>query len=88
MEQGSDDPVAVFVELDGQGKTNLHPSDPQLLCDALDGKKLLNLMIAEWASGYSYCGGWSYVEEELMTTYPFLPEWVWQAVRNQYYASL
>lgn len=84
LEQGKDDPIRVFIDLDSRGKTTLKPNNPQLLADSLDGKKLLNLQIKEWAEGFYDCGAESWVIEA-KGSFPWLPDWVWNAVREQAY---
>lgn len=49
-----------------------------LLATALNGKKLLNWQIKQWASGLS-----EVPLPELQSDFPQLPEWVWRAVSRQ-----
>lgn len=76
--------IAAFVDLDSRGSLGEGPVHPRLLRAAILGKRLLNLQIQEWAQGYWYCGGHAWWTLEVEPELPWLPEWVGEAVANQW----
>jgi len=68
-----------FKSFDGQGKL-LSTTEPDLLARVLRGKASLNLNIKLWAEGISE-GVFCIIE--FQEDYPWLPEWVWNAVKGQ-----
>ena len=78
--KGTKDAMTAFIEREN-GKVT-ESKHFRLLRAALEGKKLLNLQIKQWAAGYIECGGKRFVEE-LRQDYPWFREWIFQAVINQ-----
>lgn len=53
---------------------------PLVLYKGIIGKRQLNWQIEQWSNGY---GDWTLLIEELREWYPWLPEWVFEAVIKQ-----
>jgi hypothetical protein len=81
LPRGITSALQAYVNFDGRGVV-VPCKQPRLLRAVLEGKNLLNFQIKQWAEGYWDCGGGGYYEE-LQSEYPYLPEWVWEALVNQ-----
>lgn len=77
FERGTVDTVTAFVQLESRGACN-PPRHPRVLAAVLEGKKLLNFQIKQWAEGAAdpCCT----IPTELREGYPWLPDWVWKAL--------
>lgn len=77
--RGNTDTVAAFAELESRGVMPA-PRHPRVLAAVLEGKKLLNFQIKQWAEGAAdpCCT----IPVELREAYPWLPDWVWQSLRK------
>lgn len=73
------DAVKAFNALDSMG-FDAPCNQPYLLMKALDGKAALNLIIRQWAAGIK---DGLFLLKEFQDDYPWLPQWVWDAVENQ-----
>lgn len=75
--RGTTDTVAAFAELESRGVMPA-PRHPRVLAAVLEGKKLLNFQIKQWAEGMA--DPCVTVPAELRAAFPWLPDWVWRAV--------
>jgi len=71
--------LKAFNALDSMG-FNAPCNQPYLLMKALDGKAALNLIVRQWASGIK---DGLFLLAEFRESYPWLSDWVWDAVANQ-----
>ena len=78
-DEGGVSALKAFNALDSMG-FDAPCNQPYLLMKALDGKAALNLTIRLWASGIK---DGLFLLEEFRQDYPWLPNWVWNAVANQ-----
>jgi hypothetical protein len=80
--KGTSGTIRCFNEIESSGRWEQQPKHPRLLRSAINGKKKLNFQIKQWAEGFE-----DVPLIELMESYPWLPEWVWEAVRQQHYRN-
>ena len=71
--------IEAFAFKDSHGK-NVPCKEPDLLKDVLCAKGYLNLHIKMWAEGVAE---YLFLIEEFQSDYPWLPDWVWEAVKRQ-----
>lgn len=71
--------VEAFAFKDSHGK-NVPCREPDLLRDVLGAKGYLNMTIKMWAEGVAEL---LFVPREFQIDYPWLPDWVWNAVTQQ-----
>jgi hypothetical protein len=80
--RGKIDTIYAFAQFEDRGETTT-PKHPRVLRAVLRGKAQLNLQIKEWAQGWFDCGGRWWFDNELKPEFPWMPEWVWEAVERQ-----
>ena len=78
FERGRANTILCFAEIDARGKFSEPPREPRLLRTVLEGKKLLNFQIRQWAEGFQ-----EVPRAEIREAYPWLPAWVFQAILCQ-----
>lgn len=80
FEKGNVEAIICFVEYESTGKMSGRPNNPDMLKLALDGKKLLNWHIEQWAEGIfdGTIVAWD-IREHLFK----LPEWVGIGLERQ-----
>lgn len=84
--RGVSSALDAFIDYDARGRKPGGTRQPRTFAAVLRGKELLNLQIREWARGYAECGGLMWMLD-CVRDFPYLPNWVWEAVRMQHYAQ-
>ena len=74
------DTLGAFEAMESRGQPVQGVRHPRLLAAALEGKRLLNWQIKEWADGMRHG---VVVFAEIRQEFAYLPAWVWQAVLRQ-----
>ncbi len=82
LEKGDVDPVQLFAQYESTGKMNGLPTEPKFLKMALDGKKILNWHIEQWAEGIVEGTFIAWEFRELLFA---LPDWVCESLDKQVY---
>lgn len=80
LEKGMNETIKCFVEYESTGKISKLPDNPQLLKLALDGKKILNWHIEQWAIGISEGTMFAWEIKDYLFS---LPDWVCDALNRQ-----
>lgn len=78
--RGQGNTLLCFVQYESLGKMKAAPREPRLLKMALDGKKLLNWHIEQWAEGRA---DGTLLKDELRECIKDLPSWVEKSLYNQ-----
>lgn len=81
LTKGDTDTLRCFVAMEN-GTKEVSPKQPRLLKAVLEGKKKLNWQINEWAAGRADGTLTAFCVQELKDAFPWLPNWVWEALEN------